>query len=221
MISLTSATFYQPDWARCVASWQHPILIIPGMDILPAYQLAYKMTHGEIIGHTHDDTICNDPNWVERVEAEFADPQVALVGFGGATGHGELDMYTRGKFEIPSMVRIDFRSNLIDAERHGLRLTGSMNAAVLDGFAFFVRRTFLHLIGGWPLGTPISYFMYMEWLSCMARRHRRKIRVVGVACEHLGGKTSGRNPNLHLDYEGEHRWLYENFRDVFPARIEP
>lgn len=195
-------------------------MIIPKMDILPAYQKGMGLIRSDIIGFVHDDVLCNDVDWHERVEAEFSDPNVALVGFGGGTGHGELDMY-EGEFRIPSMVRVDFRSNLVDAERHGTRLTGSIDAAVLDGFAFFVRRNFMQEIGGWPVNTPISYFLYMEFLSCMVRRKGRKIRVVGVACEHLGGKTSGRNPHLHLDYEGEHRWLYEEFRDVLPARIRP
>jgi len=191
------------------------------MGIIEAYQLGYdSLYNSSVIGYVHDDLICHEDGWQERVLEEFTDPYVAIVGFFGATGHGQPHMYQQ-PFHIPNMVRIDARSNLINAEQHGRRLTGSMNAAVLDGMALFVRNTFLTEIQGWIHPSPISYFMYTEWLCCMARRMGRKIRVVGVSVEHLGGRSSGVNPNLNLDYEAEHRYVYEEFRDVLPSKVNP
>lgn len=218
-LTLCSATLYQPEWARCLASWQHSVLIVPNMEIMDAYHAALRKTTSDILGYVHDDVICLDCNWRERVLNEFDDPYVDLVGVAGATQHGEKRMYLE-PFHIPNMVRVDFRSNMVNAEAHGTRLTGSMNAVVLDGMAFFVRRSLLDSIS-WPFDTPINYFLYMEWLCCMARRLKRKIRVVGVSIEHLGGRTSGMNPNFKPQYEEEHRFLYESFRDVLPARVEP
>ena len=219
-LSLIIATWFQPDMVRCVSSWRHPSYIVPFYSIIDAYEIGFRACQSDILGYVHDDVIVHSPEWRCRVIEEFDDPEVALVGFAGATGHCQSFLYAR-PFYIPNMVRIDFRSNLLDAEKHGTRLLGSMNAAVLDGLAFFVRRSFLEGVGGWPLGTPCNYFMYMEWLSCMVRRYGKKIRVVGVPCQHLGGKSSGLNSSFHPDYEGEHRYIYEEFRDVLPARVEP
>lgn len=46
-----------------------------------------------------------------------------------------------------------------------------------------------------------------------------KIRMVGVSCDHLGGKSSGLKPDQVFDYDGEHKRLYEEFQDVFPAAV--
>lgn len=217
-IDLCSATWFQPEMPRCIASWNRPVLLIPRMSILPAYQKALEMTSGDVIGYVHDDLICRDPEWEARVLREFESPDVAVVGFAGGKGHGHAAMY-QVPFTPSSMGRVGFCSNLVNWHVHGAHLTDAKDGAVLDGIALFIRRSFLEGIGGWPLNTPVSYFMYTEWLCCMARRHGRRIRIVGVACEHLGGKSTGLNPDLNPDFQGEHRWLYEEFRDVLPWRV--
>lgn len=220
-IVLAVATWRQPEWLRCVTSWNCPYVLAENMDIVPAYQKMFESLHdADVIGYVHDDLVCLEYGWQERVLAEFEDPHVALVGFAGAPGQGHPLMY-QVPYHHASMGRVGFRSNMANAEIHGQRFSGSCNAAVLDGLAIFVRRNFLRDIGGWPTGTPVSYFMYAEWLCCMARRHGKKIRVAGVACDHLGGRSTGLNPNLNPDFEAEHRYIYEEFRDVLPARVQP
>jgi hypothetical protein len=217
-IGLCVATWFQPEWARCVQSWNCPALLIPRMSILPAYQKGLEMLSTDIIGYVHDDVLCEEEGWQERVRAEFEDQWVMLVGFAGGIGHGHERMY-EVPFTPASMGRIGFCSNLRDAEVHGERFTGSKEGVILDGLAVFVRRESLLEIGGWPIDTPVSYFMYLEWLCCMARRHGQRIRIVGVACQHLGGRSTGLNPNLNPDFDAEHRYLYTNFRDVLPGRL--
>jgi GT2 family glycosyltransferase len=89
--------------------------------------------------------------------------------------------------------------------------------AVLDGFALFVRRSVLDAWGGWPIGKPVGYFMYSETLCCEVRRQGLRIRLVGVDCEHLGGKSSG--TPLPYSYEEEHAYFYEHNRDVMPYAV--
>ena len=120
-------------------------------------------------------------------------------------------------FSIPNLVRRGFRSNLRDAERHGGRTSGEIDVSVLDGMALFVRRSVLDKWGGWPLLDPIGYFMYSENLCCEVRRQGLRIRMVGVDCEHLGGKSSGHD--LPYSYEEEHLWFWEHNRDVMPAWV--
>ena len=102
---------------------------------------------------------------------------------------------------------------------HGQRFAGECDVAVLDGFSLFLRREVLVRAGGWPLGTPVGYISYDYWACCMARELGYRIRLVGVACDHLGGKSSGLNPNLDLRWEEAHRYIYDRFRNVLPCDV--
>ena len=82
--------------------------------------------------------------------------------------------------------------------------------------------SFLDHVGGWPVGKPYGYFMYSEWLCCEARRQGFRIRIVGVECEHFGGKSSGFIAPTE-NYALAHSYFYEHNRDVMPylVRDEP
>ena len=210
-------------WKNCVNSWYdtgywHPWIVAKDRDVLPAYQLIYASTTEPIIAQIHDDVVIAEQGWDERILRQFDDPAVGVVGFGGSTGHGDPLMY-QVPYKLSNLRRSTFMSNMRDAERHGVRFTGERDVAVLDGFAIFVRRELLDKTGGWPVDTPVGYFCYDYWICAMGRRHGYKIRLVGIACDHLGGKSSGRNPTANLDFEGSHRYMYDNFKDVLPARV--
>jgi hypothetical protein len=106
-----------------------------------------------------------------------------------------------------------------NAEAHGERFTGECDVAVADGFAVFVRRSILEKVGGWPVNTPINYFCYDYWLCCETRRQGYRIRLVGVDCDHISGKTASM-VQLKDDHAAAHLWLYEHSRDVLPFRVE-
>jgi GT2 family glycosyltransferase len=187
--------------------------------VVDAYQQIFETTTQDIIGFVHDDLVCLETDWDIRVTREFIDPRIGLVGFGGALGAGDPDMYKK-PYELRQLARRNFMSNLREANVHGERFTGERDVSVLDGFALFVRRELLVKAGGWPMGTPIDYVGYDMWLCCMARRLGYKIRLVGVACDHIGGKSTGLNKNLEVDFEGAHRYIFDHFMDVLPAEVE-
>jgi GT2 family glycosyltransferase len=228
VIEMIVATLWQPRWSECMQSWQRtsqerlPVNIISGQTILHAYEqgrLEAREPRLPYLGYVHDDVLIHEDRWRRRVITAFDDRQVAMVGFAGALGHGHPDLY-RVPYHLPNLARQRFMSNMRDAEQHGTRFTGARDVSVLDGFAVFIRRSFLDEVGGWPQDGSFGYFLYMEWACCMARRLGCKIRLVGVDCEHLGGKSSGLKPDQVLDYEGEHLRLYERFRDVLPAAVK-
>lgn len=201
------------------------IYVMDGREgMLPAYQRGLeKCANYDLLAYLHDDVIINDPSWAERVMAEFEDPKVGLVGFGGALGHGTSDLY-KAPYDYHQLARQDFMSNMVDAENHGRRFHGSIDVSVLDGFALIVRREVLERAGGWPIGTPIGYVNYDYWLSCMTRRLGYRIRLVGVACQHLGGQTFvklgiGRDEKYWTQYLESHEFIYREFSDVLPARV--
>lgn len=198
----------------------------PVASMQAGYEQLYHDT--EIVGFIHDDLIIHERGWDERVLAEFADPSVHVVGFGGATGLGTDDIY-KTPYELRQLIRVNYCSNVRDAENHGFRYTGSMDAAVLDGFSLFVRKSLLDAVGGWPT-EHLVFHMYDAWLACVAARMGVRTRMVGVDCHHLGGRTStkaGYNDWLKEKYgktdvdihREAHEWIYKEFRDVLPIRV--
>jgi hypothetical protein len=210
------------DWKQCIKSWtdhaayhhnRHEVYRKP---MMVAYQEIFENTDEEIISYTHDDVLIGEYNWDKRVLKEFEDPTVGMVGFGGARGHCVANLYDL-PFNFSHMGRIGFMSNMRDAESHGSRFTGERDVSVFDGMALFVRRSVLEKCGGWPQGTPISYWAYDYWISCEVRRQGLRNRLVGVACDHLGGRSPSIIPE---DIVAAHRELYDEYRDVLPAMVD-
>ena len=247
-LSLVIATLHQPDWRRCVDSWAlhacdpFNAVVIEGRELMEAYQMGLEATAAPIVGFVHDDVIVGEDDWDLRVLREFDDPEVGLVGFGGALGHGDPDMYKK-PYALGQLARRRYRSNMRDAERHGERFTMACDVAVLDGFALFVRRQVLEaavspifdegpypdcnpladgpdLVGGWPRGTPCGYIGYDYWISCISRRQGYRIRMVGVACDHLGGRSTGlAGPDFDAKFEAAHRYIYDTCHDALPYAV--
>jgi hypothetical protein len=208
------------------------------MPILEAYQHGFEESPEAILGFVHDDVVCLEDGWDMRVLKEFEDSNVGLVGLGGALGLGDEDIY-KTPYRLSQLARHTFLSNMREAEAHGQRFTGDCDVACFDGFALFVRRKvlegskwWLNTIGpegrvleqcgsGWPVGTPVNYFMYDAWISCEARRQGWKSRLVGVECDHLGGKSTGLGQVMDgRDFEKAHEYIYETCRDVLPMRVK-
>lgn len=210
--------------AECVASWlatasePYPEFRAENMHVPAAFQYIYENTTEPIIALIHDDLRILEQDWDKRILEQFDDPSVGLIGFGGGLGHFLPQAYVE-PFHIPNMIRREFLSNLVDAERHGRRFTGECDVAVLDGIALFIRRSVLDRWGGWPVSKPYGYFLYSEALCCEVRRQGLRIRVVGISCEHLGGKTIALT-QLTENYEEAHRALWEDSRDVLPYFVE-
>ncbi len=215
------ATREWSGWEKCLKSWDdtaekfHRRYVIANTDVLTAFQTLYEHSTEPLLMYVHDDVMIHEKGWDTRVLKEFEDPAVGVVGFGGALGHGQPYLY-QVPYHLPDLARQTFLSNMKNAEDHGGRFTGERDVAILDGFALFVRRSVLDKVGGW--NPKATYYMYTEWLCCEARRQGYKIRLVGVACEHLGGRSSGYI--LATDnYEEAHKYFYENNRDMMPWRV--
>lgn len=190
--------------------------------VVGSYQSIYKDTpETDILCYLHDDLICRENGWDERVRIEFDDSKVAIVGFGGAVRHGTEDLY-KSPYTVQQLRRGQYLSNVDDAEIHGQRFAGSCRVAVLDGFSLCIRRRFLDRIGGWNLliQNSIDFFCYDYAICALARRLGYHIRIVGVRCHHIGGQTSvAMNVDRQAEYDRSHRWFYEEFKDVMPASV--
>lgn len=192
-------------------------------------QRGYEYTEGDILAYIHDDVVIHEPGWDQRVLTEFDDPSVGVVGFGGALELGLQGIY-RTPYRLQQLARTDYMSNVDDAPVHGQRFVGERDVVVLDGFSLIVRRKLLDKAGGWPID-HLMFHMYDAWLACMARRLGYRTRLVGVRCHHYGGRTSTQRP--YNEWLGEkhgktdadvhreaHEWVYDEFRDVLPLKLE-
>ncbi len=196
--------------------------------LVAAYQSLYERNRGNqsIIAFCHDDVQIHEP-WAARIEAEFADPKVAIVGMGGAKGIG-TDLLYKTPYQINQLQRIGYRSNQTDFEIHGARETGACDVAVVDGFFMAVRTSFLDQIGGWSKFGH-RFHMYDIFLCLMAHRHGWKVRMVGINATHWGGGTSttpeyvqscrDRGTSVEAEHTEPHVFIYNEFRDLLPLRI--
>lgn len=215
------ATREWEEWGECVGTWYdhakgfYRASIVRHMPIPAAQQRIFERTTEPIIAYIHDDCRILEKNWDVRVLRQFQDPKVGIVGFGGATRHGAPDLYT-SPYHLWNLGRSNFLSNMRNAEAHGTRFSGECDVAVFDGFAIFIRRELLEKCGGFPMES--GYFMYCEAMCCEARRHGYKLRLVGVDCDHLGGKTASM-VNVKDSHSEAHLWLYDRYKDVLPFEV--
>lgn len=201
-----------------------------GGDVVMKYHSMYKEWRNDTdtLVYVHDDVTIHEP-WVERVQAEFEDPSVAIVGLGGAVGIGVDDIY-KTRYDITQLQRIGYHSSQTDAEVHGQRFAGSMDVAVVDGFFMAVRTAFLDRIGGWKWMHPeVKFHMYDIATCCRALELGYKVRMAGVSCTHHGGGTSTKesyktwclnnNTSIEEEHLRPHRWFYSRFRNLLPYRV--
>lgn len=213
-------------WVNGLADKASPVAIQlntadNNLSVVGSYEHLYRRPiDAEILAFLHDDVICREANWDERVLKEFNDPTVGIVGFGGALQHGDSNIY-KTPYRLQQLGRSGYLSNVDDAEVHGQRFTGSCDVAVLDGFALIVRRELLDKIGGFKIlmDGKIDFIGYDYMLCGLAHRLGYRVRLIGVRCHHKGGGTSvGMKVDRQAEYDYSHRWIYDNLRDVLPWR---
>lgn len=198
-----------------------------------------------IIACLHDDFEILEHGWDQKVLNYFRrQPAMGLAGFGGAIGLGAEDMY-RKAYDPMSLARQGFRSNLTDAETHGVRSLLVEQVACLDGFSQIGRREFWEgrlgpddpkthdALRPWQVldDLGIVHHLYDGLLGALARRHGWQTWYIPLRATHHGGRTAVGDPGYgdwakahtpggdHDFWTQAHALGYENFRDVLPLRV--
>jgi len=211
---------------------------------VPAFKLAVQHmldeTDAEIIACLHDDFRIDESRWYEKVIRHFErHPACGLLGFGGAKGLGSDRLYL-DPYDPMQLARIGFRSNLVEAEAHGMRSLLPERVACLDGFSQVGRREFWeglnNVLGKEPrpwnvlADLGMVHHFYDGALGCLAKRQGWDVWYVPLRGHHFGGQTAvgdrGYNEwaktqiaeGDHGFWEAAHRAGYEAFRDVLPLR---
>lgn len=197
----------------------------PNLGYLPWAQYVVEEFGEDILGYIHDDLTILESDWEKWIFAEFLDPTVAVCGFGGAKAVGHPDIY-KIPYHFSQLARRGFISNMIDAEKHGERVTVPTDVAFLDSMAIFIRREFLVSLGGWPVERYAPSHMSDLWICLQALRHGFRVRMVPISIEHTSGgsgpdypewcKTTkwGSDAAMH---QHNHRMIYEEFADILPV----
>ncbi len=218
-------TIQQPDFYEWLERENTPD---DNRGVTGSLQWLYEHTTAPIIAHLHSDVEIFEQGWDERVLAEFADPKVGVVGFGGAAQLGHDDLF-KTPYHLQQLARYNYASNTSDAEAHGERFAGAKDVAVLDGFALIVRRALLDKAGGWPV-KELPFHMYDAWLAGVAREHGYRTRLVGIQSRHWGGQTAT-TPEYqqwslgklgkpdHQVHTDAHTYVYSRFRKVLPICV--
>lgn len=200
-----------------------------------------------VFAFLHDDCIMEQRGWDRVILEFFADrPRCGLVGFGGGVGFAYIDIY-KVPYDYRQLARVDFVSNMREAESHGRRVSKPVRVAALDGFALVTSREFYERagcpivrgsggerVGAWDvcLGNGVPYHMYDAWISCRAAELGYETWMLPVACHHQGGQTSvGRQTdyekvvtrlgyaNSQDLYDQAHRRIYDRFAGTLPIRV--
>lgn len=203
-------------------------IVGPEAGLLQKLQKGYLDSTEDILAYFHTDVRCYEDDWDTRILAEFEDPTVGICGFGGGKRLGSPDIY-KLPYKLQQLARYDFVSNLKDAEVHGRRNRNEEDIAVVDSFALIIRRSLLDSIVGWPIATYPAMHMSDAWACLVARRMRRRVRMVGISCTHKSGGVKGDGSFDYSAWQKEigmtdqemhtksHRLIYDDFRDVLPV----
>lgn len=145
----------------------------------------------DVVAFYHSDLIIHEQSWDTRLAMFFAEtPKAGLAGF---VGSYEMDENGgRGSGTASNFQGILGGGK---AEDHGLRLTGHMPAAVVDGCAMIFRTEALAQIEKKPNYPP--HHFYDRLMSAQILEAGWEVYVVGIGCDHLGGRTAVLVPEYH------------------------
>lgn len=193
---------------------------------VPAFRrgvdFALEHTDADVICALHDDVEMQQQDWAARVIRHFErTPPCGLAGFGGAIGLASDQIY-KTPYDPMQLARIGFRSNMPDAEVHGVRSLLAEQVACLDGFSQVGRREFFN---GWhqPESTgdksyraaaeerPWTYLeehgvvhhFYDGALGALAARYGWETWYLPIRCKHYGGQTAVADRGYQAWAEGQ------------------
>lgn len=201
--------------------------------VSPFAQGLAKALHdgAEIVACLHDDVELAPEapaGWDSRVRKLFGyKREVGLVGYGGALGLAEENIYQPGvPYNPMQLVRKDFGSNMTHAEAHGQRWTREREIAVLDGFSQIGRAEFWRGQAGpgheqaatippITLAPNLFYEMHNQGivhhaydaaLGAYAKALGWKVWFLPEPVHHHGGLTAVADPRYHAwaDHRTEH-----------------
>jgi len=196
-----------------------------------AVEYAALEMDADVVACLHDDVAIYERDWAAKVVKWFdARAQCLLLGFGGATGLGDPDIYKK-LYAPHQLARRNFVSNMKDAEAHGKRVEHPTRVACLDGFSQVGRASFMRGAFKKLVEMGVRHHAYDAALGAFAKRAAGEAWMLPIYCHHHGGLTAVGDPR-YQDWaktqhpEGDegfwkeaHEKVYEELRDVLPIDV--
>lgn len=185
--------------------FQHPnprVKVIRFDEPIGSYPVFFEVleeTDADILAYFHSDFFVYDPEWSTKTLLQFeSDGRLGMIGFIGSNEIDQLGgrgLGTASNFQGKATINQKTleRHGGADiwvgspAEAHGKRLTGFMNAAVVDGCSMILRRVALEQISQRSNFPP--HHFYDRLISTQLLEAGWKIGVLGIACDHISGQT--------------------------------
>src|SRR5579872_5016496 len=184
--------------------------------VYPTFWSGLEHCTGDILAFFHSDLAIYEKNWDLRVIQTFEQNEdLGLLGFIGSNeidSAGGRGLGTASNFVgyslshspsvsseniLPGTLSDPFNNRKVwtgsPAEVHGKRLTGFMNAAVVDGCAMIFRRIVLDMIPQRKDFPP--HHFYDRLLSCETIAKGYTVGVLGIECDHFSGQTVNQEQN--------------------------
>ncbi|MEW9672173.1 glycosyltransferase family 2 protein [Ammoniphilus sp. 3BR4] len=155
------------------------IALNKNLGVIPAMNAGWKHCDTDYVMFMHNDLYILEKYWDSRVENVLGTvPNVGVAGFGG------------GDEVAKNGWRLNFSSNLINAEAHGRRIRSNyIPSVVQDGMCLIVRKQLLEDMG--TIAKEYSIHHFYDYDLCLESIYRGyKVVTIGVSINHLGWQTS-------------------------------
>lgn len=148
--------------------------------VLKSMNQCIEKSNGDVVAILHNDVNVFEIGWDKRVMGEFyKDQLLGLAGFLGAQGC------------MPDGGRMNTVSNLLEAEIHGERVTGTKRVAIFDGLSLIGRRKMFEEVDGFDTDYTYHHF-YDRDISLESLFAGWHNLMIGVLCHHRSGVTANR-----------------------------
>lgn len=229
-LSITDLEWAATDWIET----RLPLSPVEAMAL--GAQKAARRWGYDVLAFLHDDVQLDfyPESWNADIYGLLYErSRCGLLGFGGSLGFATDDIY-RAPYDYRQLARVDFISNMREAESHGRRVRVATQVAALDGFSLVVTREFYEASGGWEscLRDGVPFHMYDAWISCRAAELGFETWMLPLRCHHEGGQTSVTMQERYAEvvrrlgyasaedlYAKGHKAVYKRFVSVLPIRL--
>jgi GT2 family glycosyltransferase len=199
--------------------------------MIQTYQQIFDAVETDLVAILHNDVFVYESGWDKRVTRLFKTiPNLGSAGFFGTQGVGPIGERIQDTQHPGQMSGL---SNLLEAERHGIRLEADYRpAAILDGFAMIFSMKMVREAGG--IDQHYRYHhLYDRDLPLTALSLGYKNIVVNVSCHHWSGLTANQseyqvwiNQKLNREKADDHthrvnsKLFAKKWADVLPLYVE-
>ncbi len=202
---------FRPDTDNLPKTISLKVITPPGgnIGVYPTYKFGMDNSTTDIVLFIHSDLIIDETDFDIFLKYIFTRKnEIGLVGFVGSDEincSGGRGFGTTSNFSYKTHTYKNKSWCGVNSLIYGDRFNGLTNAAVIDSLAMAFRRSAWNKIEYRQNQSPHHY--HDRLFSCQILEAGYKIAVLGIACDHISGQTSGGEKKY---YNLARTWCEEN-----------